>query len=790
VIRLTALNRKLLRDLWQMKAQALAIAMVVASGVAMFVMYLSTFSSLRATQQSYYEQQRFADVFASLRRAPLSLAADVAAIPGVSAVEARVVANVTLDLEGMVEPATGRLVSIPATRRPRVDDLFVRRGRWIEPGRSDEVLASEAFVIAHGLAPGDHVRAVINGRLRRLTIVGVALSPEFIYSIRPGELIPDDRRFGIFWMEREALASAFDMEGGFNDLVLDLAPGTSSEAVVERLDRLLEPYGGLGAIPRALQLSHWTVENELAQLQSFGFLLPLIFLTVAAFILNVALTRALALQRPQIAALKALGYSNRELGWHYLKWALAIGAIGVAIGVLGGAGLGSTLIDLYNQYFRFPVLLFRVPAGVVAGATALTLVAAGLGAIGAVLRAVRIPPAEAMRPEPPSGYRRGAIETRFVARRLGTAGRMVLRNVSRHPLRAAASIFGISFAVAILMIGFVFSQAIERLILTQFWDAERQDVTVNFVEPRSERARYELARLPGVIAVEPQRTVPVRMHAGHHERYLAVTGVPDTQRLKRIVDREGRPTELPPSGLVLSKILAQVLDIRPGDTVTLDVLEGHRPVRTMIVTGVVDDIMGLSAYMNAGALHDVMRESDVVSGALLVVDAAEEERLSRELKALPAVAGVGFKRAVLRNFRDVMAANMNLSIGINLLFASIIAFGVVYNAARVSLSERSRELASLRVLGFTRGEISLILLGELAVLTLASLPAGALFGYMLAALIVGSIESEVYRFPLYVSTQAVAQSFLGIVGAATVSGLLVRRRLDQLDLVAVLKIRE
>jgi putative ABC transport system permease protein len=379
VTRLTSLNRKLLRDLWQMKAQALAIAMVVASGVAMFVMYLSSFSSLRATQQSYYEQQRFADVFASLRRAPLALAADVAAIPGVSAIEARVVANVTLDLEGMVEPATGRLISIPATRRPRVNDLFVRRGRWIEPGRSDEVLASEAFVIAHGLAPGDHVRAVINGRLRRLTIVGVALSPEFIYSIRPGELIPDDRRFGIFWMEREALASAFDMEGGFNDLAIDLAPGASSEAVVERLDRLLEPYGGLGALPRALQLSHWTLENELAQLQSFGFLLPLIFLTVAAFILNVALTRALALQRPQIAALKALGYGNRELGWHYLKWALAIGAIGVVVGVLGGGWLGSTLIELYNQYFRFPVLLFRVPAGVVAGATALTLMAAGLG---------------------------------------------------------------------------------------------------------------------------------------------------------------------------------------------------------------------------------------------------------------------------------------------------------------------------------------------------------------------------------------------------------------------------
>ena len=307
----------------------------------MFVMYLSTFDSLRRTQQSYYERQRFADVFASLRRAPLSRRRRRGRHPGcLGRGGARGGQRHARSRRDCVEPATGRLVSIPATRRPRVNDLFVRRGRWIEPGRRDEVLASEAFVIAHGLAPGDHVRAVINGRLRRLTIVGVALSPEFIYSIRPGELIPDDRRFGIFWMEREALASAFDMEGGFNDLALDLAPGTSSEAVVERLDRLLEPYGGLGAIPRALQLSHWTVENELAQLQSFGFLLPLIFLTVAAFILNVALTRALALQRPQIAALKALGYSNRELGWHYLKWALAIGAIGVAIGVLGGAGLG------------------------------------------------------------------------------------------------------------------------------------------------------------------------------------------------------------------------------------------------------------------------------------------------------------------------------------------------------------------------------------------------------------------------------------------------------------------
>jgi putative ABC transport system permease protein len=787
---ISALNRKLLRDLFAMKAQALAIALVVAAGVAMYVMYLSNFASLRQTRAAYYERQRFADVFASLKRAPMRLADEIANLPGVSAMETRVVANVTLDLEQLNEPASARLISIPADRRPHVNDLFVRRGRWIEPGRRDEVLASEGFVIAHGLNPGDTVRAVINGRLRRLTIVGVALSPEYVYSIRPGEIVPDDKRFGILWMDRLALGAAFDMEGGFNDVVLTLAPEVTPDDTITRLDRILEPYGGLGAIPRALQLSHWTVENELAQLQSFGFLLPLIFLMVAAFILNVALTRALALQRPQIAALKALGYTNLELGWHYLKWALVIGAAGVMIGLLGGAWLGNVLIGLYNQFFRFPVLLFSVPIDVVVGATALTLAAAGAGAFSAVRRAVRLPPAEAMRPEAPARYRQSVFETPRISRQLGAAGRMVLRNVSRHPLRAGASIFGIGFAVAILMIGFVFADAIDKLIETQFWVAERQDVTVNFVEPRSGAARHALARLPGVIGIEPQRMVAVRVRSGHRERYLTITGVPPTPRFKRIVDLDGRAIRMPPSGVVLSKTLANVLGVSAGDEVTIEVLEGMRPVARVPVTGLVDDILGLSVYMNIDALHRMMHESDVVSGALLLVDAAETATLSKELKALPVVAGAGFKRAVVQSFRDTMAANMNISILINLLFASVIAFGVVYNAARVSLSERTRELASLRVLGFTRAEISLILLGELALLTLAALPVGALIGYGLALAIMESIQSEVYRFPLYVSRQAIAWAFLGIIGAALVSALIVRRRLDRLDLVAVLKIRE
>lgn len=773
-----------------MSGQALAIAMVVAAGVAMYVMYLSAFASLRETRARYYSQQRFADVFASLKRAPASLEADIAALPGVSVVETRVVANVTLDLANLDEPASGRLISIPAAGRPQLNDLFLRRGRWIEPGRPDEVLASEGFVNAHGLDPGAVVPAIINGRLRRLTIVGVALSPEYVYTIRPGELVPDDKRFGIFWMEREALAAAYDMTGGFNDVILGLARDAVPDETIARLDAVLEPYGGLGAVPRALQLSNWTLDNELAQLQTFGFILPLIFLLVAAFILNIALTRALALQRPQIAALKALGYGNGALGWHYLKWALLIGAAGVMIGAISGGWLGQLLMSLYNQFFRFPVLLFGVRPDVILGAAVLTLSAAAAGALSAVMRAVRIPPAEAMRPEMPARYRRGALEVAFVRRHLGTAGRMVLRNVMRHPLRAAASIFGIGFAVAILVIAFVFSEAMDRLIETQFWVAERQDVTVTFVEPRSDAARHALARLPGVITVEPQRTVGVRVRSGHRARYLAINGVDPDARLRRIVDRSGHAIRMPPHGVVLSTMLADVLGVAVGDVVTVEILEGARPVRQVTISGLVDDVLGLSLHMDMAALHTLMREGDIASGAALRIDPADEARLSHALKVLPAVAGAGFKRAVVQSFRDTMAANMNVSIFINLVFASIIAIGVVYNAARVSLSERSRELASLRVLGFTRGEISLILLGELAVLTVVALPVGAAFGFGLASAIVQAVDSEVYRFPLYVSRQAIAFACLCVMAASLASGLFVRRRLDRLDLVAVLKIRE
>jgi putative ABC transport system permease protein len=790
LIRISALNRKLLRDLWLMKGQATAIALVIGTGIAMYVSYQSNFHSLSTIRARYYAERRFADVFAHVNRAPHRIVDRVLAVSGVEDAEPRVVADVVLDVPGLEEPASGRLVSIPSEGRPRLNDLYLREGSWISRERPDDIIANEAFMQAHGFVIGAELVAIINGRRRPLRIVGIALSPEYVFSIRPGELVPDAKRYGVFWMGAEALSGAFDMDGAFNDLVIKLARDAVPEAAVASVDRLLEPYGGQGAILRKAQFSNWTLESELTQLQTMGFFVPAIFLLVAAFVLNIALTRALALQRPQLAALKALGYTNMELARHYLGWAVVIAAGGAVVGIAGGIWMGSSMLSLYTEYFKFPELTYQLTGGMVAEALAIAVGAAIAGALTAVRRAVRIAPAEAMRPEPPARFRASVIERPWLKHRLTTASRMVLRNLERQPARAATTVVGIACAGAILQVGFTFIDAMSQLIDTQFSVAERQNMTVSFVEPVSADARHALARLPGVVEVESRRSVPVRLGAGHRVRTLAIIGLPSLPHLMRPIDRDQRVIRPPAEGLIVSAILAKALAVRPGDTVEVELLEGARLERRLPIAGLVDDIFGIWAYMEIDALHRLMREDRTLTGAALVIDTAREADLSARLKVVPAVAGVAAKRVVIQNFRDTMAKNMGLMLTFNVLFAAVIAFGVVYNAARVSLSERSRELASLRVLGFTRAEISLILLGELGILTVLSLPMGAVIGYVLTSWLIGAVESEIYRFPFALSTQVMAWAALTVVAASLISGLVVRRQLDRLDLVGVLKSRE
>ena len=787
---MTALDRKLVRDVWQMRGQVLAICAVIGCGVATFVMMRSALASLWETRQVYYDRSQFAHVFGSLKRAPLPVASEIERIPGVTQVQTRIVREVTLDIPGFSEPAAGRLVSIPEREVPTLNALYLRAGRYIEPGRDNEVLASEGFTDAHGYIPGDKITAIINGRKKQLTIVGIALAPEYIYQIRPGEIIPDSLRYGIFWMGREALGTAFDMDGAFNDVALELAPATSTEAVIERLDEVLKRYGGVGAYDREQQVSHRFLSDEISQLRKMGTLVPAIFLLVAAFLLNVVLARIVSLQREQIAALKAFGYSNLAVGVHYLKLVLAIVLVGGTGGILVGRMMGQHMMGIYGKFYRFPEIQYLLPPDLIALAFLVSGFAAVVGTLGVIRAAVRLPPAEAMRPEPPGNFRPLLFERLGLAEFIAPAARMVLRHLERRPLKAAYSVFGIALAVAILVLGQFSLDAIDYLLEVQFDVVQKGDLNVAMVEPTSAGVIHEIERLPGVQMVEPYRTVPIRLRSGPRSKRTAIQGYIPNSRLYHLVDEDLKRVHLPPEGLLLNEKLARILDVKPGDMVQVEVLEMDRPIRTAPVVAVTSEMLGISAYMNIDALHRLLREGPSVSGAMVTADPAAQERLYRQLKATPRVASVTIKQSSIRSFRETIAENILTMRAFNVMFATIIAFGVVYNTARIALSERGRELASLRVLGFTRLEISMILLGELSVLTVLALPTGLAIGHFLAWGVCTTLETEMFRVPYRIAPHTDGFAVLVVVIAAILSGLVVRRKLDTLDLVAVLKLRE
>ncbi|MBK6296024.1 MAG: ABC transporter permease [Rhodoferax sp.] len=785
-----ALDRKLWRDLLQMKSQALAIALVVACGVGTYIMFLTTLGALRATQDSYYRDYRFAEVFASLKRAPQGLRQRMQDIAGVDQVESRVVAQVRLNMPDFAEPVTALMVSASDGGRHGLNALHLRAGRLPVATRSDEVVVGSAFAKAHGLQLGDRFDAILNGRRQPLNVVGVALSPEFIQQMRPGSVFPDYKRFGVMWMGRTALAQAYDMEGAFNDLGLSLRPGADPQAVIDRVDELLKPYGGLGAYARKDQLSHRFLTQELDQLGTMARMFPVMFMGIAAFLLNVVIGRLVAMQREQIATLKAFGYSNLAVLWHYLRMVSVIVGLGIGGGIALGTWLGRELSNIYTEFYHFPYLLFTLQPRTVLEAALASLLAAGAGTVFAVWRAASLRPAQAMRPEPPARFHESWVEQLGLKRWLSQPARMIVRNIQRRAFKSALTVLGIAMACGMILTGLFQRDPVSYMVNVQFGMAQREDLSVTFTDPTTYRARFDLLGLPGVQHVEVFRSVPVRLKHGSHSYRTGVRGVEPGGDIARLLDADLRPVALPSEGILLTDYLAKLLDLRVGDRLTVEVLEGNRPVREVTVVGLVREYLGVSGYMSLSALNRFMQEGPTISGAYLSVDHAQLTGLYARLKGMPRVAALAERMQEIRNFNRVMEETMLFFTYVATIFAVIIAFGVIYNSARIALTERGRELASLRVLGFTRAEIAYILLGELGLLALLAIPLGLWLGEGMCYYLASTMQSDLFRVPVVLVPQTYAFACVVVLVSALLSGLAVRRRLDHLDLIAVLKAAE
>jgi putative ABC transport system permease protein len=787
---MTALDRKLWRDLWQLRAQMFAIMLVMACGVATYIMFGSTLDSLQQSRSDYYRDYRFADAFVTLKRAPQSVSQRLEEIPGVMVADTRVTAWGSVDMPDFPETITALITSLPDHGPALLNDLYMRQGRSVESGRDDEVVVDHSFATAHGLHPGDKLPVIIKGKRRVFTIVGTAMSPEHIYQLRPGAFFPDELRYAVMWMARTPLGYAYEMKGAFNSVVIRLDGSRRVEEVIDHIDDVLAPYGGLGAYARADQLSHKFLSEEFKQLETITRIFPVIFLGVAAFLLNIVVNRLVTTQREQVAVLKAFGYSNAAIALHYIKLVMMVVALAVIVGLVAGIWLGRGLSTIYLGFYRLPYLLFVLRPVLVINATLFTAAAATLGTLLAVRAAARLRPAEAMRPEPPARYHESLLERIGFKHALAQPTRMIFRHISHRPFKSALTVLGIALAGAITTTGLFQGDTVGYMMDIHYNVASREDMSLSFTEPSSHRALYELASLPGIEHGEVFRNVPVLLRHEHRSHRTSIRGVETGNQVKRLLDADLRPLPIPTEGVLLTDYLGQILDVKPGDTLTVEVLEGNRRSYQVPVAGLVKEYLGLFGYMDIAALNQLLNEGHAISGVWLAVDADAYADLHRRFKGTPRVASVVERTRDMLNFNRIMEQTMLYVAFISTVFSCIIAVGVVYNSARIILTERSRELASLRVLGFTRGEISYILLGELALLTVTALPLGLWLGYALCGYIASTLQNELYRVPLVIATETYAFSAAVVVVATVISALLVRRKLDKLDLIAVLKTKE
>jgi len=785
-----ALDRKLWRELWAMRMQAAAIALVIVSGIGIFIMSLSTLHSLYQTRETFYRDNHFAQVFASVKRAPLSVLQRLEAIAGVDQVETRVVAYVNLQIEGFSDPVSGHLLSLPDNSPGRLNRVYLRQGRLPEPGRDSEVLVSYEFARAQGLEPGDSLGATINGRSKRLTVVGLVLSPEYIYQIAPGAVFPDYRHYGVLWMARKPLASAYDMDGAFNNVALTLTEGSNEQDVIDRLDNILDRYGGNGAFAREDQISHRFLSEELKQQRTIATLFPVIFFGVAAFLLNVVISRLISLEREQIASLKAFGYSNVAIGLHYGKLVLMIVGVGIVGGIGAGIWMGRGLSNMYMDFYSLPYMIFVLKPWVIVAAAVISMLVAILGTLHALRKAARLPPAQAMRPEPPALYRTTLVERLGLQRRFSQPTRMILRQIERRPLKSLLTTLGIALSCGVIMISGFQKGSIDYMVKVQFGMSQREDLIANFTEPTSLRALYSLRSMQGVERVEGVRNVAVRLQFEHRSRRTAIQGIAADAELTRLLDTRLQRVTLPPDGIILNDYLAQLLQVRPGDRLSIQVLEGSRPRVQVTVAGTVRQYLGMNAYMQREALNRLLGEGHAISGALMQVDSRYQGDIHNELRQMPRVAGVVEQRAAISSFYDTVAETIVFFAFISTLLGGCIAFGVVYNSMRIALSERNRELASLRVLGFERSEVAYILLGELGLLTLVAIPLGMAIGYGLCLYMASQFNSDLYRVPPVLDVRVYALAAAVIIVSALISAVMIWRNLARLDMVAVLKTRE
>ena len=777
--------RKLSRELWQRKGSLLALVAIVTIGEGCLTGLACTYFDMDLARERFYRENRLAHFSVEFKRAPLAVVDELRGLPNVAQLEARITLPVRVEWQG--DLLSGTIHSLPARHQPLNNGLTLTQGGWFD-GDSPQTILNEAFGRAHGLGPGSRLRVLLQGQEQGLAVVGRARSPEYVYVISPGSgVVPDPGRTPVLYAPFGYLQQQGDLEGACNQVLGTVVERRQLHNTLTLLQEHLQPYGLLQATVDSEQSSVQVLAGELQGLKVSSTMLPAICLAVAALVLNVVLGRMVAQQRVVIGTLRAVGYTSWQVARHYLTVGLCIGGAGAFCGLAMGVWLQRVMVDLYATFYELPSIQVGFYPQLLALGLAICLGFACLGSLGGVRSVLRLEPAESMRPAPPEIGGSVLLERwGWLWRRLSFSSKMVVRTLLRNPFRCLVTAFGSAMATALMVEAFCLGDSIKFLNDYEFRRTSHQDVTVSLREPRHWQSLGELAGLKGVEAVEGQLNVACDMSLGSRSRRVSLTGLVAGAQLYTPLDQRGHPVRPPDQGLVLSTRAASVLHARVGDVVRVRPLVGERRENDCLVTQIVDTYLGMGAYCDLDYLSRLIGEERAASSVLLRTSGPLESQMGPR----PWIVGLNWRLASYVKMRATLDQSLGTSLGILSTFAALLSFGSVLNLALVSLSERSREVGTFRVLGLTPPEVARIFVMESYLLNGLGILAGLPLGALLVNAITRNYDTDFFRFPTLVPPHRVGLTVVLMLLFISLAQLVVLRMVRGWPWLEALKVRE
>lgn len=782
--------KKMWRELRENKAAYLACLAVIAIGLMLFVAMSVLFEGLNEAKNNFYGDYRFADGFAKVRGISQIQVDRLAFVEGISRLEGRRVEDVRVFFPEREENVYLRLVSLRPEQTARLNDVMLQAGTLPAAG-SRSILPDPGFLEANGLQTGDTIPVIIAGNQVELTVTGAAISPEFVYAMRtPMDIYPDPATFGVAYLPLDVMQNLFGEES-LNDITFTLAPGHTYEDVEGRLKPRLESYGLESIYAREDQLSEVILNQELQSLQSMVTSMPLLFLIVAATILYILLKRMVEQQRGQIGTLKALGYSSREILFHYISYALIIGALGGLFGALLGFWLSYPLMAMYETFFNLPGLTGRFSFYyLVLG----VLFSTGFGALAGYFGSkdvLKLQPAEAMKPPAPPSAKQTLLEGwRAYWNNLTVQGKMATRNMFRNLGRSFITLIGVMFAFSLIATTGYFLSLMDVLLVDQFTKVQTHDVKVVFTAPtNSWEARLELSPLPGVNRFEAYLEAPATLQHGWYEKDTVILGLEPESEMYNLLNRNGVKVALPAEGILLSQNLAESLRAEAGSRLEIESpYAKDSPVYSEVVD-IIPQYLGTNAYMDIQALGRLLGQGNISTAALLAVEEGAFPYLKDRYRESAGVFSVEEKSALLNKFQELMES-YSFTFWVLALFGILTGFAVIYNSGMVSLSERRRELASLRVMGMTSEEVLQVLSFEQWFVSLFGMLAGVPMTMLFLQGMANAMQNDVFTYPVMFELQPFIIGTVGTAASIWLTQRFIFSKIRQLSMVEALKERE